>query len=83
MVLMKGVRNKMKQSDTQHQACNGAERDLQPGVVEPQREDQPAARQRGQQHEHAVDDQQQRWGKEKRIHVSGLFRRPERMADRV
>lgn len=34
---MKGVRNKMEQGDAQHQARNGAERHLQPGVVEPQR----------------------------------------------
>ena len=73
----------MEQRDAQHQACDGAERHLQPGVVEPQRKNQPATGQSSYQYQCAVDDQQQRWGKEKGIHVSEPFRRPERRADRV
>ena len=57
MILVKGVRHEMQQRHAEHQPGNKADRYLQPRMGEPHGQQQPAARQRGQQHQRAVDAQ--------------------------
>jgi hypothetical protein len=52
------IRQKVEQGDAEHEAGDEADGHLQPRVCKMDEQQQPAARQRGQQHQHAVDGQQ-------------------------
>ena len=57
MGLMRRMGNEMEQRHAEHQPGNKAHCRLQPRMSEPHGQQQPAARQRGQQHESAIDSQ--------------------------
>jgi len=58
MQLLRRIRQKMQQRDAQHEAGHETGRQLQARVGGTDDQQQPAARQRGQQHQPAVDRQQ-------------------------
>jgi hypothetical protein len=64
--LLRSVREKMQQCDTEHEAGHETDGHLQSRVREVNQQRQPAARQRREQHERAVNDQQPTG----RIHVA-------------
>ena len=78
------VGQKMEQGNTEHQAGNEADRDLQPGVGQPEENGQPTARQRREQHKPAINRQQPTG----RNHATGIFNsarkdQPEKVTDGV
>ena len=60
MQLLRRVRQKMQQGDAEHEARDKADGHLQTGVGQVDEERQPAARQRGEQYEQAIKNQQPR-----------------------
>ena len=53
-----GIRQKVEQGDAEHQTGHEADRHLQARVGKPDENGQPTARQRGYQHEPAINRQQ-------------------------
>src|ERR1017187_3677003 len=61
MQLLLRVRQKMEQGDAEHESGDKTHRDLQPRMGEMDGQQQPAARQRREQDQRAVNDQQPGW----------------------
>ncbi len=57
MQLLIGVRQKMKQGDAEHESGDEADGDLQPRVRQMDEQQEPAARQRSQQDQRAINCQ--------------------------
>jgi hypothetical protein len=70
MALMKGMGNKVEQGHAEHEAGDKAHRRLEPRMSQMQGQQRPAARQRGEQHQNAVDGQCRSSGQDQSVHVS-------------
>ena len=73
--LFSAVGKEMQQRNPEHQAGDEADRHLQPGVREADEQGQPAACQRGEEHERAVNGQQPTGGHHRPVLIYPVIQR--------